>query len=102
MVNLYFFLTTVMVVLMTLLMCSVVSLFSFKQKVYTIRKEISQLDQVIAHESKKRMILEVDYTLEHTSTRIQKMADQLLPSRFTNVKQLMVLDEVAAYNNAMK
>jgi hypothetical protein len=74
---------------------SIISLFFFKQKVYSLRKSVENIDFAILEEKKKAVMLEADRALEHSSMHIKTLADRYLHSRFTTVKQLATPESIS-------
>ena len=77
-----------------LLITSTISMFVFKQKVHSLKMELSSLDSIISAEKKRSSVLEANKTLQHSSGYLKKIADTKLAARFTNVKQFVAINEL--------
>lgn len=79
--------------LLSTLCVVITSVFHFKQKVHSFRKEIFAIDSNIFQEQKRSMALEADNTLQHSASNIKVIADRyLMSARFTTVNQVANLD----------
>ena len=95
-----FFLTSFgsLLFLTILLITTTISMFVFKQKLHSLKIELSNLDSIVAEEKKHAAMLEASRTLQHSPSYLKKIADKKLSARFTNVNQFVAFSDLRASN----
>ena len=96
--KIYMLISFAFTMLALLLFIGTVALFSFKQKIHFIRKELRVMDMEILYEKRRTIMLESSFALESSSFRLKNLADKYLNAKFTNVSQLTNLKDLSSYN----
>lgn len=85
-----------LVFLVILLVTTTVSMFVFKQKLHSLKLELSNLDSIMIEQKKHAAMLEASRTLQHSPSYLKKIADKKLAARFTSVNQFVAFSDLRA------